>query len=364
MKINILILITCFHSVVNKLVQKYEDKLIINPYAKNNPINHYYNLSEFKKLLDITKVRLDNTKHKLIELIAERNDNLYESSDLAISGAYPSSYNYMINILDTKLDKSFATCNKLDPNSKLMTPLSTDDFEKFGKLLKSLDVTGQPLHVIKSGLGLISIDTEDIIVQEPTAGRIYSDYVVTVSQSGTIQSTTKADADTDAKIICLSPLRDYRINSYELNKYKTNSEIYLNLLKELEVEITEFKSHSSDITAPSDILTKNFPLSSEFYYLTKCLKPWNLDNIITDPTDHCLDKIREIAEYLHKFNNVINNDAKVLVDNYNQINLNLFSNNIIEYTYLNPTNMEVDFYEFTLDHSADAIIDVKYVFIL
>ena len=345
----------------NELIQRFEEKQLLNPQVIGTPIIKYYDISNFRDLLNLTSARIINTKRELQNLINSKEDTIYSVDDIILSEKYDYFNNYEVVTIEDKLADIKTACEKLHRHSKLITPYSITDLADIGKLLSKQKILGQRIALVEIGHDLMALDGGETMVTHPK-GSNYSSKILSINQAGQIQRTPYESAiKTKTENLCLKPLELNRFNYYEKLSFDTNSKKLLDILNSISNNIKIITEVEIETTTKNIVDLIDYKLPEEFMFLTECLNPWKLTKHLRDPTKICLKNLEKVKNKLNDYSQSLAKRITSFRDGYHKMTLKLVQKNILKIEQLDPTVIDGQLFEYRKSSMTPQNVNFKYV---
>ena len=344
-----------------RLIKRYAEKKIINPSSMKSPITSILDITEYNALLELTKLRIPVMLSKLRARIQKNDNKIYNQTMLVKSEMYEFSKGKFIANIKAPYKKVKQTCESMSMNARLPTPTSKE-VEALVELIKEMKVTAQVLPGYVIATDLVMVGNGYSLIDEPEAKEFFKNifYLNAENEYATLSGDTAQAAD--GQQICLIDKQTEKMSNFHQTIFKENVKIMENLLTEISHAITDLLSARS--TPSENILNsaQKYKVENSFRYLDYCLSQYNIDNIIFDPEEICIRKLRKILSTISSHGSVMNKRKPLIKNEYEDIKITKLSENTIKYTVLNPTVTSGTIYEFI--NTQDSINKLPFPFFL
>ena len=328
-----------------KLIPRYQDKIIINPGSRRSPITKIMDITELNSLLDLNKERIPTTLTKLRKLIAGNDGGLYDEDMIVTSEKYEFTKNKYITKIKESYNKAKYTCELKSTTATLPRPTTTE-LEEFAKLIKELEVTAQPLPAFKISSDIIMTGNGNTLMDVPDARNYYNNMFYLSPENVYEELTTDNAQKAEGDVICLVDKQQEKLTKYHMSIFKKNSKMLEKILTDLLYSIKDFQGASAMSNPPIARNVQKYPLKKEFKYLDHCLSPYNIYGTIFDPEELCIKQLKKIHEFIQSHGDVLNRRKPLIINEYEEIRIDKMNTNTLSHTIQDPMVTSGTIYEF------------------
>ena len=223
--IKISMMILWANETQQKLIARYQDKIIINPRERKEPVSIKMDITDLNAILSLNKARIPTIITKLRKMRSESDNQIYNQSEIVKSEKYEFSKGILITKINEQYTKAKSTCEQKSNTASLPRP-TPKEIDDFVKLIKELGVKAQILPAFTIGSDLIMTGNGRTLVESPNTGEYYKNIFYLSPENVYESLVDEAAKIAKGDVICLVDLQEEKKSKFHMKLFSTNSKLY------------------------------------------------------------------------------------------------------------------------------------------
>ena len=332
-----------------ELIRRYEDKTIIDINSEKHEVMSTCDSTGFNDLLTTMLPRLSTTINKLVTRINNVDDQMYNKTLLEISDNFIYGEHFYPTTITEPLKSLKTLCEGQALGARIPIPEPLE-FTKFAESMLKIGIAGQMMPTIETNTDIVLAGPGTTIDDDRgTELKNKQHEGITLMKAGTF-STTKAPTDDDSlstpiRQICLLPKKLEKITKFHRELLNKNGKRFVKILRQLKEQINNYNAAGVSTKNMITTLKTELPIPKPIFHLYKCINPYDLTNIIFDPENHCIEKMRSAAQHMKDINSLLYGKKNFIRSNFEEYGVQKLNNHTIILTTRTPKVINGHVYE-------------------